>query len=94
MEKSNNASIHIFIHGSVTGVGYRAWMVRHARELHLTGWVRNKTDSLVEVLCEGPKESLHAIISLIHKGPEVSWVEKADVTWSTATGEYEDFHII
>ena len=33
-------TVNVVISGRVQGVGYRAFVVRNANELHLTGWVR------------------------------------------------------
>ena len=84
---------HILIHGDVTGVGFRAWTVRKAQDLGLTGWVRNLTDEIVELTAEGPKEKLEELIFLCRKGPEVSWVEKVEINWQNATGEFTDFTV-
>jgi acylphosphatase len=43
----------LVITGRVHGVGYRAWLVHKARELGLSGWVRNRPDGAVEALIAG-----------------------------------------
>lgn len=85
--------VHLFIYGAVTGVNYRAWMVEKAEELELTGWVRNASDNTVEAIVEGEKENLQKIIELCHNGPDSAWVDKIDVKWEEAEGEFEDFSI-
>jgi len=85
--------VHIFMHGDVTGVGFRSWTVRSAKELGLTGWVRNADKDIVEAAFEGPKDKLDEMIKLCHKGPEVAWVEKVDVKWEDPTDEFVGFEI-
>ena len=47
--------VHVAIYGDVIGVGFRAWTVRNAKELGLTGWVRN-IEKGVEAVFEGEKK--------------------------------------
>ncbi len=42
------------VRGQVQGVGYRAACNRRARELGLSGWVRNCPDGSVAIEAEGP----------------------------------------
>ncbi|MBI5012906.1 MAG: acylphosphatase, partial [Methylocystis sp.] len=41
---SDREIIRLFIEGRVQGVGYRAFLVREALALDLTGWARNRRD--------------------------------------------------
>lgn len=84
---------HIFIYGDVTGVGFRVWTLRQAGGRQLTGWVRNADQGTVEAVFEGEKEKAEEMTELCHQGPEVSWVERVEVKWEKATGEFDDFSI-
>lgn len=88
-----NKRAHLIIYGDVTGVGFRAWTYRNAIELELTGWVRNADRGKVEAVFEGEKDKIEEMIARCKKGPEVAWVEKVEVEWGKATGEYEVFSI-
>ena len=46
---SDREIIRLFIEGRVQGVGYRAFLVREALALDLSGWARNRRDGAVEV---------------------------------------------
>ncbi len=85
--------VHIWVSGKVQGVWYRASTVEEARRLGLTGWVRNLPDGRVEIVAEGPKERLEELIAWCHEGPPLAVVDRVDVVWETATGEFPDFSI-
>ncbi|MCL4338084.1 acylphosphatase [Patescibacteria group bacterium] len=85
---------HVFIYGDVVGVGFRSWAVTNARDLGLTGWVKNLSGDTVEVVFEGDKESIDEMIKRCEKGPSTSSVDDVEVKLEDATGEYEDFTII
>jgi acylphosphatase len=72
-------TIHIEISGRVQGVGFRWFVARKARELHLAGWVRNRPDGKVEVAAAGDPPSLELLEAAAAAGPpgaEVEYVEK------------------
>ena len=77
------AKIHVT--GHVQGVYFRAWTRAEARRLGLDGWVRNEPDGSVTALIAGPRQSVDAMIALLHRGPPDAvvaklTVEEADVT--------------
>lgn len=55
--------------GGVQGVGFRDATVRRARELGLTGWVRNGEDGTVVVHAEGPRPAVDDLVAFLHDGP-------------------------
>lgn len=78
----------MLVSGIVQGVGYRAFTERVAKELGLTGWVRNLEDSRVEVWAEGEREVLDRLIERLNEGPryaEVKNVEARKVAVTNAT---------
>lgn len=86
--------VHLEITGGVIDVGFRAWTVRLAQKLELTGWVRNASDDRVESIAEGSEENLKRFIKQCHQGPEIAYVEKVEEKWEEATGEYKEFQIL
>jgi acylphosphatase len=67
------------IRGRVQGVGFRAFVWRQARELGVTGWVRNRFDGSVEALAAAPPETHALLLAELERGPRMSLVERVDV---------------
>jgi len=84
---------HMFVSGRVQGVFFRDNTRRWASSLGLKGWVRNVYDGRVEVVAEGEKSKIEALIERLWQGPPMSRVENVEVTWETYTGEFSDFRV-
>ena len=80
---------HLAISGRVQGVGYRFYMQRKARELGLTGWVRNRHDGGVEAMIQGDPGAVEAMTAWARRGPPSAVV--AEVRISDGTGDYVEF---
>ncbi|MGO4384450.1 acylphosphatase [Specibacter sp. RAF43] len=61
------------VHGTVQGVGFRYLAARKARELSLAGSAVNRNDGTVEVIAEGPPESVRALLDWL-ESPEAPGV--------------------
>jgi acylphosphatase len=79
------------IRGLVQGVFYRAETHATATRLRLSGWVRNREDGSVELVAEGPRAQLEALLEWCRKGPPRARVDALEPSWSEATGEFEGF---
>jgi acylphosphatase len=77
------------IRGHVQGVGFRMYVTRKARQLGLSGWVRNRLDGSVEAQVQGPAAAVDALISAVRRGPPGSAVEAVQV--SDGSGEHQGF---
>ncbi|MFC1933346.1 acylphosphatase [Chloroflexota bacterium] len=87
-------SLRAIVYGRVQGVFFRAFTLRHARELGLTGYVRNLPDwKTVEVQAEGERNKLEKLINYLKVGPPGAKVEKVETSWSEYTGNYSSFSI-
>jgi acylphosphatase len=67
--------------------------MREAEIRGLKGWVRNRRDGGVEVCAEGDRPKLEDYLAWLRRGPMLARVERVDVTWEEATGEFEDFRV-
>jgi len=88
-----NEKVHLIIKGDVQGVGFRFRAIEIARDLGLTGWVKNNPDDSVEIVAEGEKDALQNLITWSKKGPPVAKVSNLQITWQKATGEFEAFTV-
>ena len=86
--------VQLIVRGRVQGVFFRASTQREARRLGLTGWVKNRADSTVEILAEGEEDGLKDLIAWANRGPSASRVERVDVRWRSFSGEFPDFRIV
>ena len=92
MTQSGLLSLRALVRGRVQGVGFRVFVQRRARELGLKGFVRNLSDGVtVEVMAEGQRAALDALLSALHLGPPGAHVERVDVSWGEPSGAHEGF---
>ena len=82
---------HLRISGRVQGVGFRFHVERKARELGVTGWVRNRHDGTVEAVVQGLPEAVEAVIAAARQGPRAAVV--TDVKVADGSGEYREFSL-
>lgn len=86
---------HVIISGFVQGIGFRAFIRKHAIELGLKGWATNTQDGKVEALLVGPKEKVEEMIKLCNKGPFLADVKNVEVKFDDRDKEeYQSFEIV
>ncbi len=78
---------HIIFYGSVQGVGFRYYSVNKARQLGLTGWVRNLYDGTVEMEVQGEEQAIDELIMFLDRQRYIR-IEKMDVKSQTLQDEY------
>ena len=81
------------VRGVVQGVGFRAFVMREARRLGASGWVRNCKNGSVEAVAEGPEERIRELEAALRRGPAGAVVQDVEAQWSPATGEFRGFNI-
>jgi acylphosphatase len=79
--------------GLVQGVAFRAYTQREATRLGLTGWVANRWDGTVQVVAEGSEAPLTQLVQWLQHGSPAAQVERVNITWAEATGEFSSFQI-
>ncbi len=92
MAADNRVSrVHVSVKGRVQNVGFRAHVEHSARQLGLTGWVRNVGYDTVEAVAEGQRSTLDRFIETVKTGPRGSQVDESNVEWQDPTGEFSFF---
>ncbi len=94
MSETNQARLHATVSGRVQGVYYRAFVQEQAAMLHITGWVRNRWNGVVEVTAEGPRPDLEQLLAALRQGPPSAAVEDVCEEWLEATGEFRSFEVV
>jgi acylphosphatase len=74
------------VSGRVQGVFFRAWAQGHARELGVSGWIRNCADGSVEAHLEGDESAVDRMIERMRNGPSNARVEDLAIEDATEQG--------
>lgn len=84
---------HIQFFGTVQGVGFRYTTLAFARQLSLTGWVKNLSNGSVEAVVEGPREKIEELLLRL-KGQFGSFIRDQQIEWLDSREEFDKFSII
>ncbi len=77
---------HLWVRGTVQGVGFRLFSERIARRLGVAGSARNLPDGRVEVIAEGARPAVEAFIAEVRRGPAGAVVEDVRAEWEAPAG--------
>lgn len=86
---------HVWVKGRVQGVGFRAHVEYYARQIGVTGWVRNVGWDTVEAVAEGGCAEVEKFIEMMKQGPRASRVDESRIEWEEISGElFADFRVM
>jgi len=85
--------VHLKITGRVQGVGFRNSTRRKARELGVSGWVKNLADGSVEAVVAGEKDNVEDLISWANTGPRLANVNEVEVDRRQPKNDLDGFSI-
>lgn len=85
--------VRAIVTGRVQGVWYRAHTRDKARELGVTGYARNLPDGSVEIVAQGDKAQIEALMDWARLGPPMAEVANVEVTETTTDSDYESFEV-
>jgi acylphosphatase len=88
------ARVRVVVNGRVQGVAFRQATVDEVQRIGgVTGWVKNQSDGSVEVLAEGERAALEALVAFCGRGPRLARVDDLQVGWEPAQGGLAPFDI-
>ena len=85
--------VRLRMRGRVQGVFFRAATRDVARELGLSGWVRNRDDGTVEAEAQGERRDVERLAAFLADGPEDAEVTGVERTDLPATGSESGFAV-
>ncbi len=91
--RGGESSCLAIVSGQVQGVGFRYFVLRRARQLGLSGSVRNLPGGQVEVRAAGARDELNLLLEDLRRGPLFSRVEDVTVNWNVPVDETGEFII-
>lgn len=89
MKETVRARIRVY--GVVQGVGYRYFVYKTATSLNLSGYVKNLPDGSVEVVAQGERGLVNALIDDLKLGPRYAHVERIDIIWQEPEQDCVEF---
>ncbi len=84
--------MHAYYSGRVQGVGFRFAAEDIARDLEVTGWVKNLRDGRVELVGEAEEDVLKDFLKRINQY-FAHYIQDVEIDWHPATSEFMDFGI-
>ncbi len=85
--------VHIFISGSVQGVGFRYFIKSHAKKYSVVGWVSNLPDGRLEAVFHGESQAVSELVEKCRKGPFLAEVKNLDIKEEEALDSFADFQV-
>jgi acylphosphatase len=83
--------IRIKVFGLVQGVFFRYTTRKVARNLGLTGYVKNLPDGTVFIDAEGPEDKIYELLEFSKHGPRSARVEKVEYEFISPNNEFKEF---
>jgi acylphosphatase len=74
---------NVHVTGQVQGVFFRAWAQGEARQLGISGWIRNRPDASVEAHLAGEEDAVGRMIERMRRGPSNARVDEVTVEETT-----------
>ncbi len=83
-----------FVFGRVQGVGFRFFTLQEAKQIGVTGYVKNREDGSVAVVAQGSEAQIQQLRLWLSKGPRTSQVERVIEQNYQINERFEQFVIL
>ncbi|WP_294084626.1 acylphosphatase [uncultured Actinobacillus sp.] len=83
-----------FVFGRVQGVGFRFFTLQEAKQIGVTGYVKNREDGSVAVVAQGSEVQIQQLRLWLSKGPRTSQVERVIEQNYQTNERFEQFVIL
>lgn len=93
IEVNRKMQLYVLISGKVQGVYFRNFTKRNAKQLGINGYAKNLANGKVEVVAEGDKMQLNALVKLLWQGPPAAKVDDVKIEERDFTGKYKSFDV-
>ena len=88
---AEQARVRVIVEGRVQGVFFRYTTCEQADRLGVTGWVMNRRDGNVEIVAEGAKGAVDALVAWCRHGPPGAHVTNVRIATEPFSGEFKSF---
>lgn len=89
---AENVRAEVIYSGAVQGVGFRYTARQTASRYDIGGYVQNLSNGTVRVVVEGARPEVEAFLGDLAADMS-SYIDKTDVQWRPAAGEFADFRV-
>ena len=90
---NNKVRAEVTVSGVVQGVGFRYFVLRNAKALGVTGFVKNLFSGEVFAILEGERYAVEALIEKMKIGPARAYVKNIQIAWLDYKDEFKDFEV-
>jgi acylphosphatase len=87
-----NKQVHAIYSGRVQGIGFRFTAIDVARDLSVSGWVKNLRDGSVEIVAEADESALDDFLARL-ENIFSRYIQDKEINWNSASGKFKDFSL-
>jgi acylphosphatase len=91
--QENDFRAEILVNGLVQGIGFRYFVLRHAQNLGLKGYVKNLYTGEVLTVVEGERYLIEELVALLKTGPSHAHVKNCRIEWTEYKNEFKTFEM-
>jgi acylphosphatase len=85
--------VHLLVQGVVQGVGFRYFVLHHAQQLGVEGYVKNLFSEDVEIEAQGERGMVETLIHEVSIGPRFAHITSVDVQWLKPDDSFFGFEV-